>query len=205
MSSFNTPATSAGRFALAKNHTILLLVCSAIGLAFGFLFLGPIVPAASNAEDASTRADSSTLPPQKSDLVQPTDSLLPEQVVAAQMEALANYRTDRSAIHQVFAFASPANRAVTGPIDRFEAMIRQEPYFAMVESQHWMAGRAVTRDGQATVLVTSIDADEQVSLYRFYLSKQSGPLEGCWMTDHVLRIDQPRPGLFDSDAVSTEI
>ncbi len=180
------------RAAFDKSRTFLLLVCSAIGLAIGFLYLGPLVPNTPEGGTAPERGSSSTIPPQKN-VVQPNKSLTPEQVVAAQMKALVQYRTDRSAIHQVFAFASPANRAVTGPIDKFEAMIRQESYFAMVESEHWMAGRAVNRDGQATVLVTSVDADEEVSLYRFYLSKQSDSHEDCWMTDHVLRIDRPSP------------
>lgn len=183
-----------------SNRKLPLLVCCVAGLLIGYLFLGPILPETSEAGVAKKPVAPEVLPEKKTDLILPSKSLSPEQVVSAQMSALVDYATDRSAIHQVFAFASPANRAVTGPIERFEQMIRQGTYYSMVKSDYWMAGRAVARAGQATVLVTTIDANERVSLYRFYLSKQTDQYDDCWMTDRVLHLIENRQPPADENS-----
>lgn len=177
----------------AKQSRVLPLTVSTLaGLVIGFLFLGPVATEPSSADVAATTLQPQPVPEDGTDFVLPSKSLTPEQVVSTQMEALVAYREAPSAIRQVFAFASPANKAVTGPLDRFERMIQGDGYYPMVESDYWMAGRAVAREGQATVLVTTIDANDSVSLYRFYLSKQKAPHEDCWMTDRVIRLIQGR-------------
>ena len=105
-----------------------------------------------------------------------------------QMHALSAYRKDRSRIHQVFAFASPANQAMTGPVTRFERMILGKSYRPMVDCDHWLIGQAVERERLASVLVTTIDPHERVNVYRFYLSRQSEIHPDCWMTDRVARL-----------------
>lgn len=173
-----------------QSRWLPLSICTLGGFVLGFFLLGPVSTELSSA-GPSNEPSQRIAPEEGRNLVWPSKTLTPKQVVEVQMNALADYRNDRSAIRQVFAFASPANKAVTGPVERFEQMIRGEAYSPMISSDHWMAGKAVSRDGQATVLVTTIDADDSVSLYRFYLSKQTTPYEGCWMTDRVI-------GLFDS-------
>lgn len=176
------------------NNKLSLVLCVVVGLAIGFLFLGPMLP-----EETTAGVTAPPMGPsiaKKPDLLLPDPALSPQQVVDMQMGALSMYAKDRSAIHQVFAFASPANRAVTGPIDRFEQMIKQGSYYPMIANDHWMAGRVVRREDQATVLVTVVDAQDRVSLFRFYLSLQTKPYENCWMTDRVLAITQrgqPKP------------
>jgi len=128
------------------------------------------------------------LPARPNLLIVPADTLSPKQVVEIQMEALFSYHTHRSAIHQVFAHASPTNRAVTGPLENFERMILQPDYWALVTSQHYLIGQAVEREKIATLLVTTIDEQGQMSVFRFFLSRQSGTYPGCWMTDGVFRL-----------------
>ncbi|MGI9428923.1 MAG: hypothetical protein ACR2NM_09715 [Bythopirellula sp.] len=174
----------------------LVVVCFGLG----YLLLGPLAPQSDEVAFQpfhQPEADSLAMP---SNLVLPAKSLTPVEVVETQMQALASYHDQRSAIHQVFALASPANQAVTGPITRFEQMILGEHYRPMVDGIHWMAGRAVQRDRLATVLVTTIDEQGRVCLYRFYLSMQPETFQDCWMTDRVTRLfseqlpgDQPLP------------
>eukprot|EP00629_Pelagomonadales_sp_RCC1024_P012923 CAMPEP_0119271190 /NCGR_PEP_ID=MMETSP1329-20130426/7882_1 /TAXON_ID=114041 /ORGANISM="Genus nov. species nov., Strain RCC1024" /LENGTH=179 /DNA_ID=CAMNT_0007271233 /DNA_START=86 /DNA_END=621 /DNA_ORIENTATION=+ len=63
----------------------------------------------------------------------PTPDALPEEVVAAQMVALAF-----GDVFRCFKFASPANKAVTGPWQRFERMLADNPeYSPMLRCSNW--------------------------------------------------------------------
>lgn len=174
----------------SSGQKFLLLFCLLGGIFAGFFFLGPLGSAQREAVGTELidgpQSSSSAL----SNVQQPNKSLMPKEVVEVQMKALARYQDNREAIHQVFAFASPANQAVTGPIKKFEQMIMSEPYYSMVDCQHWMVGRTVEKGGIATLLVTTIDSKDRVSVYRFYLSKQTDQCPGCWMTDRVLCLFQ---------------
>ena len=57
---------------------------------------------------------------------EPDPSLSPQDVVSIQIEALQNNDTpyeDRG-IEITFNFASPTNKRVTGPLERFKVMVR---------------------------------------------------------------------------------
>lgn len=109
----------------------------------------------------------------------------PGEVVRRQMDALARYRGDRSAIQEVYAYASPANRAVTGPLDRFERMILARPYDTMAVNRGYRIGQAVEHGDLATVLVTVVGPNNEVRLYRFYLSRDAEEKDAGWLTDRV--------------------
>ncbi len=159
----------------------------------GYAFCGPLLP---NQVPATrdTQPAAALQPPAEPDNLQlPDPSFSPSQVVAKQMDALSACRQDRRAIHQVFAFASQANKSVTGPIERFEKMVMTPPYNAMVLNDHWMPGSEIKRDGLATVLVTTVDARGGISLFRFFLSTKSETYPGCWMTDRVICLYQQGP------------
>lgn len=124
-------------------------------------------------------------PPLPEELSLPQPELSPGQVVAEQMDALSRCRHDRSAIHQVRAFASSANRAATGTDAEFEKMVLSPPYDTMVVNRSWHAGRAAQHGDLATVLVTVVGPNNEVALFRFYLSRDAGEANGSWLTDHV--------------------
>jgi hypothetical protein len=120
--------------------------------------------------------------------LRPGISLSPEQVVRAVVEGLRhnNSPIPNAGIYTAYRFASPANRAITGPYGRFfravkavnfEAMFRQDPYtLGPLEA----AGDRATQDLRIHV------AGEPVRNYRFTLSRQTGnPYRGCWMVDGV--------------------
>ena len=128
-------------------------------------------------------------------LQMPAADLSPREVVVLQVEALRGFLADRESVRQCYVLASPANRAVTGPLDRFTNMVQNEEYRALVSGANALVGQAVTREGRATVLVTLMDENDQPAVFRFFLSRQTEPeYENCWMTDAVATprsIDHP--------------
>lgn len=114
--------------------------------------------------------------------------LSPAEVVDAQMRGLTACRLDRAAIADVFAHASPANKAVTGPLERFEKMVWRPPFDRLVGAAGWTVGEAVVREGVAAVLVVAISEQGVATPFRFFLSQQSGEHEGRWMTDGVFPV-----------------
>jgi hypothetical protein len=127
----------------------------------------------------------------------PDPRLSPADVVRLQVDALRAFRSDQSAINQCYALASPANRAVTGPLDRFTAMVQNSTYSSLITQTIALLGQDVVRGGQATVLVTVLDEGRTPHSFRFFLSKQTEePFVDCWMTDAVLPArgpNQPEP------------
>jgi hypothetical protein len=120
----------------------------------------------------------------------PNPALGPEEVVASVLEALAqnDQPTKDRGIAVTFSFASPANRAMIGPVERFGDLVREEVYRPLLYHSHAVRGSMkVTGDrAQQRVIVTSATGDRVV--YTFTLSRQTdGPFRGCWMTDGVTR------------------
>jgi hypothetical protein len=102
------------------------------------------------------------------------------------VSALRDFRRNEVSLVQCYCLASPANRVMTGPLNRFAAMVRQPQYEALVLAEHSLVGPPVMRGDQAAVLVTVVDANRRASVFRFVLSKQQKePFDGCWMTDAV--------------------
>jgi hypothetical protein len=133
-------------------------------------------------------------PPARVELKLPSPDLSPDEVVRLQVNALRAFQQDQSALNQCYVFASPANRAVTGPLDRFAAMVQNEIYSPLVRQTNALVGRPVIREGQATVLVTVLDASRTARCFRFFLSKQNDPqYRDCWMTDAVISVQEQVP------------
>jgi hypothetical protein len=123
------------------------------------------------------------------DVTQPNESLAPEDVVRLQVDALGRFRDDPAAILQCYCLASPENRRVTGPLQRFAAMVLDADYRPLVMQEDALVGTPIVRGDRAAVLTTVVGADREISIYCFYLSKQTGAAHrGCWMTDSVLRV-----------------
>jgi hypothetical protein len=117
----------------------------------------------------------------------PDPALSPAEAVTAVLAALRDNHADSDdGIRTTFRFASPANQAVTGPVERFIAMVKRPPYGALVNHRAASA-RPIESDGRhAAMLVTVIDRDGRRAYYLWVLSKQAdGALKDCWMTDGV--------------------
>jgi hypothetical protein len=137
--------------------------------------------------ELGTSVDSTVPPTARTEVRLPDPRLSPAEVVRLQVDALRAFRSDPSAISQCYVLASPANRAVTGPLDRFAAMVQNEAYYSLVTHSSALFGQEVIRGGLATVLVTVLDERRAPHSFRFFLSKQTdAPFTDCWMTDAVL-------------------
>ncbi len=120
-------------------------------------------------------------------VVLPSAKLLPEEVVRLQLSGLGDLQADGVGILQCFCFASPANRAVTGPLDRFGAMVRQGAYGCMARPRALLVGRPQYDKEVARVLVTVIDERASLRAFTFVLARQHvAPFKNCWMTEAVL-------------------
>ena len=120
-------------------------------------------------------------------VVLPSAALAPDEVVRLQLTGLSDEQADGVGILQCYCFASPANRAVTGPLDRFGAMVRQGPFHCMARPRALLIGRPQQDKHVARVLVTVIDEDSRVRAFTFVLARQQiAPFQNCWMTEAVL-------------------
>ena len=125
-------------------------------------------------------------------LIEPDPSLSPEDVVSIQIEALQQNDTpyaDRG-IEVTYNFASPANKRMTGPLERFKVMVRSPIYGPMIDhrSAEYVNVRVEGDFAEVDVILQSKNG--QYLGYRFMLSRQhDNQYEGSWMTDIVSRFN----------------
>ena len=117
----------------------------------------------------------------------PSPALSPAEVVTAQLTALrtVDNPSPDAGMAIVFAFASPGNRAQTGPLPRFSRMVRQG-YGGLVNNRGASIEDVAVEDDTAFVATKVVAQSGQVLTYVFILAR--GPHEGCdgcWMTDGV--------------------
>lgn len=121
----------------------------------------------------------------------PHPRLLPEEVIELQLAALRrnDEPTPDAGIATAFEFASPGNRAFTGPLERFIALVKSPHYAPMLNHRAATFGPLDIEGDFATQQVMLLDASGESAIYGFELSRQTdGPYQGCWMTDSVLRL-----------------
>ena len=117
---------------------------------------------------------------------EPDPALTPREVVEIQLQALGNNSPSDEGIGIAFRFASPTNRATTGPLPRFAGMIKQDPYMVMLDYDRIAYAPLILGDGVAIQRV-KLYRGTQVTVFDFVLRKQrSKECRGCWMTDGVL-------------------
>lgn len=148
---------------------------SLLALTLGWLIAVPVQAGLSEG------ADEASLP-------QPGLELLPQDVVRIVIDALAN--NDQpfadAGIATTFAFASPANRVNTGPLDRFKRMVKNDVYGIMVDHIDSEFSQVVLDGNDAYQLVQLTGKNGVRIVFAFRLSKQlDGEFEGMWMTDAV--------------------
>jgi hypothetical protein len=124
----------------------------------------------------------------------PDPGLAPDDVVGIVLRAL-QHNDDPVTDHGIaitFAFTSPENHDITGPLERFRALVKSPAYRLMIGHSRAERGPvAVTADhARERVAITGANGDRAV--YVFLLSRQElGSHKGCWMADGVLRETDP--------------
>lgn len=122
---------------------------------------------------------------------EPSPALAPEQVVRLVTEALgANDAPSPDAgIATAFGFASPGNRQVTGPLERFIPMVKTPAYLPLLTYAQIEYAPIRVEGNFAEQVVTVTDDAGHAAAFLWILSRQKeGDYEDCWMTDGVSRL-----------------
>jgi hypothetical protein len=134
----------------------------------------------------------------------PDPGLGPDEVIGIVLHAL-QHNDDPVTDHGIaitFAFTSPENHDVIGPLDRFRVLVKSPAYRPMIGHTHADRGPMSVVAGHAREQVAITGAHGEHAVYMFLLSRQEvGEHKGCWMADGVLReadpvLDVPGHGLL---------
>jgi len=131
----------------------------------------------------------SVLPASAAKPVQPSSELTPENVISIQLKALSEVENDpttNSGVAQVWAFAHPSNRLMTGPLRRFTLMLQSPRYRALIghRSHYLRLVSEAPRKAHFAIRVTARDGT--VYGYSWHLAKvANGAYENMWMTTTV--------------------
>ena len=117
----------------------------------------------------------------------PEPKLKPNDVVRLQLIAMQQNDESDIGIEVTFRFASPANKKLTGPLNRFIRLVRNPSYRPLLNHINATFLDLTLEDDFAVqdVIITSYSG-KRIG-YRFRLSIQKNRLyQGCWMTDSVI-------------------
>lgn len=122
----------------------------------------------------------------------PSPEHTPEEVVGIVLRALAtpDEPAPDAGIETTFRFASPANRAQTGPIERFKRLVKNPVYEPLLGHERAIRGNMRVSGDSAGERVRVIADDGTRADFAFVLTRQSEATDcpGCWMTDAVIRL-----------------
>jgi len=123
--------------------------------------------------------------------VSPHPSLGPKDVVKIIMNSLKNndQPSENRGVTITYSFASPANKRNTGPLKRFNSMIRGQTYSPMINHKSAIYEKYNVMNNRASIDVILVSSGGKTYGYRFGLSQQNGnEFKGSWMTDTVVPI-----------------
>eukprot|EP01129_Flabellula_baltica_P005132 TRINITY_DN1831_c0_g1_i1.p1 TRINITY_DN1831_c0_g1~~TRINITY_DN1831_c0_g1_i1.p1 ORF type:complete len:129 (-),score=2.71 TRINITY_DN1831_c0_g1_i1:4-390(-) len=119
----------------------------------------------------------------------PHPNIGPDRVIETQLLCFqhCDTPTPNHGIELAYRFASPENRAWTGPIQRFICMIRNPLYECLVNFDR-SRFEPVSEGGSRWKI--TIEKEGVGSVFIWELSRQEGGVyAGCWMTDSVIKIN----------------
>ena len=122
----------------------------------------------------------------------PHPSLSPLDVVKIVMNALQknDEPSKNRGITVTFNFSSPANKNVTGPIERFVHMVSGPVYGQMVDHLGAVYEKITIKGDSASIDVIIKVVSGKFVGFRFLLTKQrDNEFDGTWMTDSVTPIE----------------
>jgi hypothetical protein len=123
----------------------------------------------------------------EAELLEPNPERTAREVIVIQLEALQTNDTPsmNSGIRQVWAFAHPRNRAVTGPLARFTRMIRGPGYNMLLKHRRHQIQRLSIGDAAAVFAVQVVSRDGGFYRFRWQLRRVSTDAGAVWMTTQV--------------------
>lgn len=137
-----------------------------------------------------TGAATASIAPTEPGVVLPAPDLQhqPADVVRIVIKALANNDEPfaDAGIATTFAFASPANKANTGPLERFTRMVRGPAFGIMVDHREHEFSEVVEMGNKAYQMVRILGASGAEVIFAFRLGRQQGgEFDRMWMTEAV--------------------
>lgn len=155
-------------------------------LALSLIDVPPILAQAVSATTTPTQIEQS-----RAEDFTPHPALSPEDVVRAQLRALAQNDVPyaNAGIEYAFRFASPGNKRNTGPLERFTQLLHNPTYLPMLNHQDPRYGETQIEEDQAwqSVILTS-EGGEQAGYVFVLRRQQTGSCQNCWMTESVVRL-----------------
>ena len=119
--------------------------------------------------------------------IRPNDKFSPLEVVDIQLTSLQSNSNDNKGIYQCWLFAHPENKKYTGPLGRFVAMIRSNPYDVLLGSLFFETKLISKNQTEAKVEVFLDGKNKNRYKILWILSKSNISKEctNCWMTTGV--------------------
>lgn len=127
-------------------------------------------------------------------IIEPSPDLSPTQVVEIQLLGLKLSGGDpgRVEMAQVWRFAHPSNKAITGPIQRFASLFATPSYKPLLGHDDYEITIIAQDDNNAQMLVRVTANDGQAYLYLWSVMRVTdGPDKGSFMT---ISVSSPRGG-----------
>ena len=123
------------------------------------------------------------------DLIKPNINLKPFDVLMIQLNSLKNNNSPYKdvGIEQVWKFAHPNNKKITGPLEKFKKMIYRESYKMLIEHENSEITILSENLNTSTYKVFILSSDKKKYSYVWQIEKvnQGGDLKNCWMTTSV--------------------
>jgi hypothetical protein len=122
-------------------------------------------------------------------LTKPNVYLKPFDVLVIQLDSLKrnNIPFNDAGIEQVWEFAHPNNKRITGPLDKFKKMIYSESYKMLIK--HESNEITILSENKDTlvykVYILSSDKKKYSFIWQVEKVKKEGKLKNCWMTTSV--------------------
>ena len=130
----------------------------------------------------------------KSEIVKPAKNLKPYEVVKLQLNALKynNQTSDDLGIKQVWVFAHPENKKVTGPYERFRIMIYGKQYSLLLDHTSHKIDLFMKTPKKNIYRIEILTKDKELFFYEWHVEKGDElNCKGCWFTSAVsIPIDQ---------------
>ena len=122
-------------------------------------------------------------------LTKPNVSLKPIDVISIQLNSLQrnNIPFNDAGIEQVWEFAHPNNKRITGPLEKFKKMIYSENYQMLIEHENSEITILSEDTNKLVYKVYILSSDKKRYSYIWQIEKvqTQGNLKDCWMTTSV--------------------
>jgi len=122
----------------------------------------------------------------KAELIKPNNSIEPYQVVKIQLSGLKenDNPSKDNGIKQTWIFAHPNNQKNTGPLERFNSMIKGKSYEMLLNHLDHKIKEIESSDLIALFEVTILDKNKAYYKFNWQVEKytKNGTLKDCWLT-----------------------